>query len=284
MTPAFKIILFGCFTFCTVHHLYAQQKKDRLDIPDELITTAYEKAATQNVLAAVNPAIFEGYFSVCADGVGFGYGNTYPSLDGHQMSDALLWLGREDVVKANWAYVKKFQKAKGELPLAIIPDEAGNNIGPVGFQSAVDPNGGLYKHWVPGDPLRALAGVTYIQNADIIFRFTQDQHWLSQQLPSVNLTASYLVSMITSEGAVAGAGYYVERPTRIEYDGVSQCHVADAFYRLSALNKIAGNNNEVLKYLQLAKLVETNFRNNFWVKDHFAEYIHHKKVLLQVMG
>ena len=33
----------------------------------------------------------------------------------------------------------------------------------------VDANGGLYRHWVPGDPLRALAGPTYIQNADAIY-------------------------------------------------------------------------------------------------------------------
>jgi hypothetical protein len=51
-------------------------------IPDELVAEAYQKAASQNILAAVNPMVFPGYFSVCADGQGFGYGNTYPSLDG----------------------------------------------------------------------------------------------------------------------------------------------------------------------------------------------------------
>ena len=28
--------------------------------------------------------------TVCADGRGFGYGNSYPSLDGHQLTDALI--------------------------------------------------------------------------------------------------------------------------------------------------------------------------------------------------
>jgi len=64
---------------------------ETLALPDPLIVEAYRKAADQNVVAAVNPKVFPGYFSVCADGHGFGYGNTYPSLDGHQMSDALLW-------------------------------------------------------------------------------------------------------------------------------------------------------------------------------------------------
>ncbi|MEJ0105561.1 MAG: hypothetical protein WDO19_24675 [Bacteroidota bacterium] len=132
------ILLFSCIIYpCGI--IFSQVKSDKLDIPDSLIMEAYKKAAEQNVLAAVNPKIFYGYFSVCADGLGFGYGNTYPSLDGHQMSDALLWLGEVDVVKANWDYVKTFQKSKGELPIAIIPAEAGKNIGPAGFQSPLIP-------------------------------------------------------------------------------------------------------------------------------------------------
>ena len=61
-----------------------------LELPDQEIMQAYERAAVQNVLAAVNPKVFYGYWSVCADGQGFGYRYTYPSLDGHQMTDALL--------------------------------------------------------------------------------------------------------------------------------------------------------------------------------------------------
>src|SRR5688572_25057178 len=63
----------------------------RIDIPDPEIAAAFEAAAAQNVLAAVNPNIFPGYWSVCADGIGHGHGNTFPALDGHQMADALLY-------------------------------------------------------------------------------------------------------------------------------------------------------------------------------------------------
>lgn len=122
------------------------------DIPDREITFAYERAAVQNVLAAVNPKVFPGYWSVCADGQGFGYGNTYPSLDGHQMADALLWLGQVDVVKANWHYVRSFQRPSGLLPLAILPSMAGKKIGAGTSLATVAANGGLYEHWVPGNP------------------------------------------------------------------------------------------------------------------------------------
>ncbi|MCD6334703.1 MAG: hypothetical protein J7M27_05155 [Candidatus Latescibacteria bacterium] len=47
-----------------------------LNLPDPEIVKAYERAVEQNALAAVNNKIFFGYWSVCADGQGFGYGNT----------------------------------------------------------------------------------------------------------------------------------------------------------------------------------------------------------------
>ncbi|HUT36704.1 MAG TPA: hypothetical protein VNE39_24670 [Planctomycetota bacterium] len=242
-----------------------------LDLPDAELARAYERAARQNVLAAVNPKVFPGYWSVCADGQGYGPGNTYPSLDGHQMTDALLWLGQVEVVKANWSYVRSFQKPNGQLPLAILPGLAGKSIG---NNTPVDPNGGLYRHWVPGDPLRALAGPTYIQNADAVFRFTQDREWLAAQLPSVNLAADYLATLTTADGAVGGAGYYVERPTRVEYDGVAQCHAADAFGRAAELNRAAGKPDAAKRHEELARRIAAHFRTRFWAKDHFAEYIH----------
>lgn len=246
----------------------------RIDLPDPEIAAAYEAAASQNVLAAVNPAIFPGYWSVCADGIGHGHGNTFPALDGHQMADALLYLGQVETVKLNWDYVRTFQRPDGQLPFAILPAAAGKPIGPPEGGISVDPNGGLYTHWVPDNPLRALGYTTYIQNADVLFRKTGELAWLKENLPSVNLAADYLAGMTTAEGAVGGAGYYVERPTRVEYDGVTQGHAVDAFRRLANLNEIAGNAEAAKRFQLLANRIESNFQTKFWVGDHFAEYIH----------
>lgn len=254
------------------------------DLPDREIVVAYERAAIQNVLAAVNPKVFPGYWSVCAEGQGFGYGNTYPSLDGHQMTDALLWLGQVPTVKANWDYVRFFQRPDGLLPLAILPAMAGKKIGVGHALATVDANGGLYRHWVPGNPLAALAGPTYIQNADVIFRFTQDRQWLKAQLPSVNLAADYLASLVSDQGAVKGAGYYVERPTRIESDGVAQCHAVDAYGRVAALNRVLGNDAKAERYENLAARVRRHFVARFWVGDHFAEYLHPQRGLVASHG
>ena len=261
-----------------------KSQTSQLELPDSELVGTYQQAATKNVLAAVNPKVFFGYWSVCADGKGFGYGNTYPSLDGHQLTDALLWLGQVDVVNANWDYVRSFQRRDGLLPLAILPSMAGKMVGPEGAQSLVAPNGGLYKHWVPGNPLESLASTTYIQNADVIFRHTLDRQWLSAQLPSINLAADYLDSLTTDQGAVRGAGYYIERPARIESDGVTQCHAVDAFRRVGALNRIAGNDAAALRYEQLADRIQRHFVTRFWVNDHFAEYLHPQRGLIASHG
>ncbi len=254
------------------------------DLPDKDLVAAYRHAALQNVLAAVNPKIFPGYFCVCADGQGFGYGFSYPSLDGHQMCDALLWLGQTDTVRHNWDYVRSFQQPDGRLPLAILPPLAGQPIGPAGSQATVAANGGLYEHWVPGNPLAALASPTYIQNADVIYRHTLDRQWLGAQIDSVNLAADYLATLTTAEGVVRGAGYYVERPTRIESDGVAQCHAIDAFRRIAALNRVLGKEEAALGYEGIADRIRSYFTGRFWKEGHFAEYLHPTRGLIASHG
>jgi hypothetical protein len=253
-------------------------------LPDAWLQEAYRAAAEQNVLAAVNPRVFSGYFSVCADGRGFGYGNTYPSLDGHQMTGALLALGEVDVAKANHAYVRTFMHADGSLPIAILPKEAGKRIGNPGYTAEVEANGGLYRHWVPGNPLEALASPTYIQNVDAIFRRTQDVEWLRGEIGAMNRTADYLGTLVGADGAVRGGGYYVERPVRLDCDGVTQPHAVDAFLTAAALNLRAGESREAAQYGELAARIRACFTQTFWVRDHFAEYRHPTRGLIDTHG
>lgn len=254
------------------------------ELPDPLLVETYERAAVKNVLAAVDSSIFFGYWSVCADRQGFGLGNTFPSLDGHQMADALLWLGQTDVVRANWDYVCRFQRPDGQLPLAILPGLACQEIGDEGAKSTLDANGGLYRHWVPGDPLRALAAPTFIQNADVLFRFTQDHSWLAAQRDSIHRAANHLASMVTADGLVCGAGYYIERPTRVEFDGVAQCHAIDAFRRVAALDDALGDKDAAERYRAIAEGIAGHFRARFWLGRQFAEYIHPERGVVATHG
>jgi hypothetical protein len=235
----------------------AQNLPDMLESPLSWLNEVYRNAAEKNVLAALNPKVFLGYFSVCADGQGFGYGCTYPSLDGHQLSHALLFLGEVEEVRANWDYVKRWQKPDGHLPIMI--DGKGS---------------GLYVHWAPGDPLRALGATTYAHNAFAIYTHTLDDGWLNANLESINLSASFLESLATPEGRVGGAGYYIEVPTRIEWDGVTQAYAVDAFLKTAALNTRMGKDQEAAHWAELAARIRANFRKEFWREDHCVEYIH----------
>ena len=83
---------------------------------------------------------------------------------------------------------------------------------------------------------------------------------------------------------VRGAGYYSERPTRIEYDGVAQCYAVDAFRRVASLNRLADNREAARRYQKLADRIAACFQRKFWVNGHFAEYIHPQRGVIMKHG
>lgn len=250
-------------------------------IPDGLPPTigeAYRQAAEKSVLAALNPDIFFGYFSACADGVGHGRNNTFPGLDWGQSAEALLWLGRTAEVLASWDYVKRFQREDGLLPFAILPDAAGRRI-LVGDRYPLDvgANGAVFVHWVPGNPLRTLANVTFIGLAGAIWEHTADREWLVAQLTWLRPAIEWLMAQITEDGLMPGGGFYLERPTRLEFGGVNQCCCADAFGQASELFDAAGRERSAADCRRAAARVTKAFRRHFWAGDHCVEYIHRER-------
>jgi hypothetical protein len=151
------------------------------------IAEAYTQAAEKNVLAALNPKIFFGYFSVCADGQGHGGNTTFPGLDWGQSAEALLWLGRRNEVLASWEYVKGFQRPDGLMP---------------------------------------------------------------------------------------GGGFYLERPTRLEFDGVNQCYSAHTLALAALLFAAASAPATAARCREGAVRLTAAFRQHFWAGDHCVEYLH----------
>lgn len=241
---------------------------------DAELAEAYCACADRNVLAALNPKIFFGYFSVCADPTqGHGSDTTYPGLDWGQSAEALLWLGRRAEVLASWDYVKSFLRADGLIPFAINPGLAGQTVycelpqSKEKFPLVIEPNGGIYRHWFPGNPLFALANTTFLQMADVIFRHTGDRAWLAAQMPALRPVADWLMRQVNAEGLIRGGAFYLERPSRLDHDGVAQCYVAHAL-RLAA---------RLLDYEACAEVAERMtacFRQRFWAGDHCVEYLH----------
>ncbi|MDB6167303.1 MAG: hypothetical protein JWM88_167 [Verrucomicrobia bacterium] len=238
------------------------------------LAEAYRQCADRNVLAALNPEIFFGYFSVCADPAqGHGHDTTFPGLDWGQSAEALLWLGRRAEVLASWHYVTTFLREDGLLPFAIVPSQAGTTVQMTlpktteSYPFVVAANGGAYAHWFPGNPLMMLPNVTFVQVADAIFRHTQDRRWLAAQQPALRRVLDWMTRQVTPEGLVRGGGFYLERPPRLDHDGVTQCYTAHAFRLATALTGDA-------RHALVADRITASFREKFWAGDHCVEYLH----------
>lgn len=262
-----------------------------VQVPEGLapeLAEVYRQAAEKNVLASLNPEIFFGYFSVCADGHGHGGNTTFPGLDWGQTAEALLWLGRQQEVLASWEYVKGFLSTEGLLPFAIIPNSAGKTStwsdDRNQYTLAVAPNGAVFKHWVPGDPLRTLANITAIILLNEIFNSTKDKNWLIQQADMLLALTGWLGRQVSTEGMVKGAGFYLERPTRLEYDGVTQCYAAHVFGIAASLFKQLDNPSAAKQCEATAARIIDCFRKNFWAGDHCVEYIHPERGSISCHG
>lgn len=239
------------------------------------IAEAYRAAAEKNVLAALNPQCFFGYFSVCADGQGHGGNTTYPGLDWGQSAEALLWLGRKAEALASWEYVKGFQRQDGLVPFAILPDLADKRmLVEDKYPLSASAKGAVFEHWVPGNPLRTLANVTFLLLADAIFTQTSDHAWLAEQVPCLRRAGEWLQAQITGEGLMRGGGFYVERPARLEFDGVNQCYSAHALAQAARLFDFAGKSVPAANCRKAAARLRSAFRQHFWAGDHCVEYIH----------
>ncbi|MBS0631955.1 MAG: hypothetical protein JSS11_08585 [Verrucomicrobia bacterium] len=240
---------------------------------DPELAEAYVACADLNVLKALNPKIFFGYFSVCADPTqGHGSNTTYPGLDWGQSAEALLWLGRKAEVLASWDYVKSFLREDGLIPFAITPDQAGTTVWvelaayKEKFPMPIAANGGIYKHWFPGNPLFVLANTTFLQMADAIYRHTSDRAWLAAQRAVLRPATDWLMQQVSAEGLVPGGGFYLERPSRLDYDGVTQCYVAHAL-------RLAASLLDDPACAAVADRMRDAFRRKFWAGDHCVEYI-----------
>ena len=238
------------------------------------LVEAYRQCAERNVLRALNPKVFFGYFSVCADGKGHGGQNTYPGLDWGQSAEALLWLGRNAEVLASWEYVKRFQREDGRLPFAIMPDMADKTVMVGKYPLKGEAGGAIFEHWFPGNPLRTLANVTFLLLADAIVAQTADRQWLAAQMPSLRSAADWLTAQMTSDGLMSGGGFYVERPTRLEFDGINQCYSAYALGQAASLLESGGDVHAAGWCRAAAGTLTSAFRRRFWAGDHCVEYIH----------
>jgi hypothetical protein len=272
-------------------------------IADPAIRAGMEAAILKNMIPAAVETDYPGYFWISADGQAYGNA-TWPGLDSWQMAGAYLLLGRTRMVLDYFDFVRASQRKDGHIPFAIFP----GNTPASGCLSGLNPPHdvyiykppkreglpassqqprswiGLFKHWHPKDPLGVLASVCYVLTAAEIFDATASAAWLRERLPSLEAAAKYVLAKKSKNGLIGGAGFYLELPARYDWDGVTQCYAIRAFRELARLFHAVGDTTSQATWTTQADTLTETFHTIFWREDHFGEYVHPKRGLVDLHG
>lgn len=297
--------------------LFAQQTQPATDatakyngivarIADPEIRAGVTTAIERNLLKAIIQRQYPGQFNISADGGAYGSDSTWPGLDSWQMAGAYLLLGRTQLVLDYFEFVRASQRKDGNVPWAIFTGNTRPDTTwlrglqyPQGLFTYTPPKRegvpasaletrewiGMFNHWQPrANPLSNLAPVCYVLSAHEIFEHTRDAAWLKERLPSVENAAKFLLDRKTDNGLIPGSGFYTELPPRRGWDGITQCYTIHAFRLLASLFAAAGDDVSEMKWTTEADTLSKSFVKTFWRDDHFAEYVHFERGLVDSHG
>ncbi len=275
----------------------------------ELILAGTKAALEKSLYPALVERAYPGHFTVAADGRSFGAENTWPGLDSWQMAGAYLLVGKHREVLDYFDFVQASQRKDGNIPFAIYPGEQSpRNLDSFqrgmrfpedvySYQPAIragQPNHsnlnsrkwiGLFRHWqMKANPLSVLGAVSYILTAAEIFAATQSESWLREKVFGIEAAGNYLLSRISPNGLLGGAGFYVESPPRNQWDGVTQCYGVFAFEKLAALRRAFGERFTAPDWGEHAAKLSARFQESFWQQNHFAEYVHPERGVVDSHG
>jgi hypothetical protein len=250
-------------------------------IQDPLIRAGVSAAIEKTLLPAATEKAYPGHFNVVADGSHYGGDSTWPGLDSWEMAGAYLLLGREQLVRDYFDFVRASQRSDGNIPIAIVPADPPPDTSSYGrglrYPQDVYSYGGrrwigLFHHWqTEVNPLSVLGPISYILTAAEL-RVSEQAN-----LRSVRLAADYILGRVSENGLVSGAGFYIESPPRNQWDGVTQCFAVFALHRAADLLDNAHIRAE-------AGRLDKRFREVFWRGDHFAEYVHPQRGVVDSHG
>jgi hypothetical protein len=274
-------------------------------IADAEIRAGVEAAIAKNLIPAATEQAYPGYFNITADGGAYGGEATWPGLDSWQMAGAYLLLGRTRLVLDYFEFVRASQCKDGNIPFAIFtgdthpgghlcglkyPDDIFTYQSPKrdGLPASSQQTRtwiGLFEHWQPkANPLSTLGPICYVLTAGEIFDATGSLPWLRERLASVEAAAKYVLSRKSDNGLIGGSGFYTELPPRYGWDGVTQCYAIHAFRELARLFGAAGDKASEAVWSAHADELAKTFVGAFWREDHFAEYIHAERGLVDLHG
>jgi hypothetical protein len=277
---------------------------DKIKDPD--IRAGVTAAIEKNLLPAAGERQYPGHFTINADAGFYGADSTWPGLDSWQMAGAYLRLGRVQLVLDYFDFVRAAQRKDGNIPWAIFTGTTRSDgawIRGLKYPDdlfAYDPPKraglselsqtkrewiGLFSHWqTKADPLSNLGTVCYILTAAEIFETTKSVEWLKQRLASVEAAAKNILSRKSDNGLIGTSGFYTELPPRYGWDGITQCYVIFALRQLSELCGAGADDAGRARWAREADVLSEQFNKTFWRGDHFAEYVHAERGLVDAHG
>ncbi|HNX15201.1 MAG TPA: hypothetical protein PK854_10225 [Oscillospiraceae bacterium] len=262
-------------------------------IRDPEIRAGVRAAIEKNLIPACHERAYPGHFSICADGKSYGEYATWPRFISWQMVGAYLLLGMKQIALGYFDFVEKSQREDGAVPFIIARAE--DHISPesrwtyargmrwpedIFTYTPKDKNYkpeqyiGLFRHWMPQNPLSMQGTITYPLTAYEIYQTTRDREWLFEKMPSLERAYRYILTQKSPEGLIGGAAFYIDAPSRSEWGGVTQCAGYLAFYQMSELCRELGDELKAEVWRHEADVLGWSFRRAFWKGDRFAEYIH----------
>jgi len=275
-------------------------------IKDPEIRAGVDAAVNKNLLPAATERAYPGHFTISADGAAYGADTTWPGLDSWQMAGAYLMLGRIRMVRDYFDFVRASQRRDGNIPFAIFngdtrpgdtflrgmkyPDDLFTYKPPKreGVPASSEETRqwiGLFRHWeLKSDPLSVLAPICYLLTAAEINDAEPDQAWLRERIDSILAAARYLKTRIGANGLMGGSGFYTELPPRNGNDGVTQCYAVHAFRNLAKLCRAANRKQDAAYWSSEADNLSKIFVGAFWREDHFGEYVHVERGLVDAHG
>lgn len=300
------IILAGISALARIPASAADASEFIAKIADPEIKEGVRIAIEKNILPAATQQHYPGHFEITADGGAYGKGATWPGLDSWQMAGAYLLLGRTQMVLDYFEFVRASQAVEGSIPFAIRPghwraDERYHRSlrFPEGLFAYKPPKReGLtefaletkqwmrqFDHWQPrANPFRILGTVSYILTAGEIYDYTKSKEWLADHKPSIEAAANSIFSFKSDNGLIGGSGFYTELPPRHGWDGVSQCYAIRAFREMARLCGKSGDMEGAGRWTARADELNATFNAAFWQADHYAEYIHIERGLVDAHG
>jgi hypothetical protein len=271
----------------------------------ETIKMGLQAAIDKSLNPAMRQRAYPGHFIEA----GYGDDNTWPGLDSWEMAGAYLLLGRHREILDTFDFIQASQRADGDIPIAIFrgdhPPEGMDNF-QRGFRfpedvytyepvvragqpaySDMTPQKwiGLFTHWqINVNPLSTLGPISFILMGKEIFAATQSGAWLAEHVSPLDAAGRYLLTRISRNGLMSGAGFYSESPPRNQWDGVTQCYGIYSFRQLAILCEALGKQSAAAEWNRHADTLQRRFLEVFWQHDHFAEYLHPEHGLVDSHG